>query len=418
MIVRRKKKRKIRVVLLITALIAVFAAVAFLPVGAEGAALAAPAGTESDSGDAENAEEELWNNIEEILGNLDTDALDKYLASLTEEQREQFGGSDFAEKVEALLSGDFAIDYDSAFEALAALIFDGLSGLLPVFCMILSIGILCGILNRFKSSFSERGTARLIFLMSYGAVLVLILSSLSGVIADCISAVSSMRSQMQAIFPVLLTLIVTCGGNVSAAVYRPAALFLSDGIVQVITAAVFPLAVLVCVLHMAGHMNGEIRLQNFTSFFGSIIKWVLGISLTAFSVFLTVQGITSATYDGISFKAAKYALGNSVPMIGGFLSGGLDLVLAGGVLIKNSVGMCGILLLVIVIAAPLVQLVVYNLFLKLTAAVTEPVGAEGVSGFLSSLSGAVNYFIAGLLAVGFMYFMTVLLLICSSNAMF
>ena len=304
------------------------------------------------------------------------------------------------------------------FEALAALIFDGLSGLLPVFCMILSIGILCGILNRFKSSFSERGTARLIFLMSYGAVLVLILSSLSGVIADCISAVSSMRSQMQAIFPVLLTLIVTCGGNVSAAVYRPAALFLSDGIVQVITAAVFPLAVLVCVLHMAGHMNSEIRLQNFTSFFGSIIKWVLGISLTAFSVFLTVQGITSATYDGISFKAAKYALGNSVPMIGGFLSGGLDLVLAGGVLIKNSVGMCGVLLLVIVIAAPLVQLVVYNLFLKLTAAVTEPVGAEGVSGFLSSLSGAVNYFIAGLLAVGFMYFMTVLLLICSSNAMF
>ena len=58
MIVRRKKKRKIRVVLLITALIAVFAAVAFLPVGAEGAALAVPAGTESDSGDAENAEEE------------------------------------------------------------------------------------------------------------------------------------------------------------------------------------------------------------------------------------------------------------------------------------------------------------------------------------------------------------------------
>ena len=197
----------------------------------------------------------------------------------------------------------------------------------------------------------------------------------------------------------------------------PSALFLSDGVVQVVSAVVFPLAILVCVLHMAGHMNGEIKLQNFTSFFSSVIKWVLGITLTAFSVFLTVQGITSATYDGISFKAARYAIGNSVPVVGGFLSGGLDLLMAGGMLIKNSVGMCGILLLVIVIAVPLVQLVVYNLFLKLTAAVTEPVGAEGISGFLSSLSGTVNYFIAGLLAVGFMYFVTVLLLICSSNAM-
>ena len=105
-------------------------------------------------------------------------------------------------------------------------------------------------------------------------------------------------------------------------------------------------------------------------------------------------------------------------MVGGFLSGGLDLVLAGSVLIKNSVGMCGILLLLLVIAVPLIQLVVYNLFLKLTAAVTEPIGAEGISGVLSSLSGAVNYFIAGLLAVGFMYFVTILLLICSSNVLF
>ena len=59
-----------------------------------------------------------------------------------------------------------------------------------------------------------------------------------------------------------------------------------------------------------------------------------------------------------------------------------------------------------------------NLFLKLAAAVTEPMGDEKVSSFLSSLSGTVNYFTAGLLAVGFMYFITILLLICSSNALF
>ena len=131
-----------------------------------------------------------------------------------------------------------------------------------------------------------------------------------------------------------------------------------------------------------------------------------------------MQGITSATYDGLSFKAAKYAVSNSVPIIGGFLGSGLDLVVAGSVLIKNSVGSCGIILLAIVLAVPLVQLIAYNLFLKLSAAVAEPVGDTGISEFLSSLSGTVNYFIAGLLAVGFMYFVTVLLLICSSNTLF
>ena len=175
---------------------------------------------------------------------------------------------------------------------------------------------------------------------------------------------------------------------------------------------------MICVLNMVGNMSQEIKLKNFSNLFAAVIKWVLGLSLAAFTVFLTVQGITSATYDGLSFKAAKYAVSNTVPIIGSFLGSGFDLVIAGSVLIKNSVGSCGIFLLVIVLIVPLVQLITYNLFLKLAAAVTEPIGDAGISNFLSSLSGTVNYFTAGLLAVGFMYFITVLLLICSSNTLF
>ena len=70
------------------------------------------------------------------------------------------------------------------------------------------------------------------------------------------------------------------------------------------------------------------------------------------------------------------------------------------------------------IAVPLIELAVYNLFLKLSAAVTEPVGDNKITEFLSSLSYTVNYFTAGLLSVGFMYFITLLLLICSSNSLF
>ena len=75
-------------------------------------------------------------------------------------------------------------------------------------------------------------------------------------------------------------------------------------------------------------------------------------------------------------------------------------------------------MLVIVLAAPLIQLIVCNLFFKLAAAVTEPVGDSGISDFLSSVSGTINYFIAGLISVAFMYFITMLLLICSSNSLF
>lgn len=398
---RRKRKHWIR--LLIAAALALCLSLLFFP---------ATAAAEEESG-----QEALLGSVEEILAQLDTGALQDYLDSLSAEQREMFGAS-IKDKIGALISGDYAIDYSNAFSALFGLVFDDLAELIPIFCVICAIVILCGILDRFKSSLSGSGTARLIFFVGYAAVLVLILSSLTGVIADCGGAVDSMQAQMQAIFPILLTLIATSGGSVSVAVYQPAVLFLSEVIVRIVAGVVFPLATLMCVLNMAGHMSGEIRLKNFCALFSGVIKWLLGITLAAFTVFLTVQGITSATYDGLSFKAIKYAVSNSVPIIGGFVGGGLDLVIAGCVLIKNSVGICGVLLLAIVLAVPLVQLAAYHLFLRLTAAVTEPMGEANISDFLSSLAGTVNYFTAGLVCTGFMYFITVLLLICSSNALF
>ena len=247
-------------------------------------------------------------------------------------------------------------------DAIASLVFDGLSGLLPTFCIILSIAILCGILNRFKSSFAERGTERLIFFLCYGAVLVLILSSLSGVVSDCISAVSSMRAQMQAIFPVLLTLVVTCGGQrLRGGLQTCGSLSERRGGAGRLGGSISPGDPGLCPAHGGAHERRN-KAAEFHFFF--LERHQVGARDHADRIFglSDSAGDHFATYDGISFKAARYAIGNSVPVVGGFLSGGLDLLMAGGMLIKNSVGMCGILLLVIVIAVPLVQLVVYNLF--------------------------------------------------------
>lgn len=406
--------RKLIPVLLAVIIFAVFSSFFFVSAAAEdGGAFA-----EIDAGEESDAEEEIWQNIEDILANLDVSELEKYLNTLTEEQKEFFGDGSVKDTILALIDGDFNADYSNVFAAIAGAVFSGLDGMLSAFSVICAVTILCGILAQFKSSFSEKSTARLIFFVGYASVLVLVLSSLSVVIEDSFSTVGSMQSQMQAAFPVLLTLIATSGGSVSVAVYQPAVIFLSEVIVRIVTGVVFPLAVMICVLDMVGNMSSEIRLRNFSALAKSVIKWTLGISLTVFTVFLTIQGITSATYDGFSFRAAKYAIGNTVPIIGGFLSGGLDFLIAGSVLIKNSVGSCCIVLFISVIAVPLIQLAVYNLFLKLSAAVTEPIGDNKITEFLSSLSSTVNYFTAGLLCVGFMYFVTLLLLICSSNSLF
>ncbi len=216
--------------------------------------------------------------------------------------------------------------------------------------------------------------------------------------------------------PIIITLMVAVGGNVSASVYKPSVAFLSSGIINVFMYAVIPLISFMTIFNIANNFSSSIKLGKFSDFFASTIKWIIGIVITIFTMFLSVQGITCANFDGISVKAAKYAISNSIPLVGGFLKDGFDLVVAGSVLIKQSVGFAVLFALFILVFSPVINMVAFSLLLKLVSSIIEPISDVRISNFCMGLSKTVSYLIASILSVGFMVFITVLLMIFSANA--
>ena len=253
------------------------------------------------------------------------------------------------------------------------------------------------------------------FFAAYLGVLIPVFGILKEGILSAKKAVSSMQTQMQIVFPIMLTLIAASGGSLSVAIYQPSVLFLSNTLVALIDKIVFPLTVAIIVFSMAGKIFGELKTEKFSGFFKSINKWLIGIGASIFGLFFTIQGITAASYDGILRRAAKYALGTGVPIVGGFLSGGFDLALAGTMLIKNSLGNFSLFLLASILLEPLILLVSINLLFRLTAAITQPFGDSKISSFLEETADNVNYFVAGLLFTAFLYFIVLVLFVCSTE---
>lgn len=379
-----------------------------------GGAETATAAKESDY--ADGSAKELEDYVDEQLGDLDSSEIDKLLDGMTEDQLKLFGGMSFKEKVKSLLNGDFSIGYDSLFSALFHLFFDGIYSLLPTFSVVAAIAILCGMLNGTKTDFISEGTSNIIFFVCYSAVLMIILTSVFSLITSVTQNINALANQMNAAFPIILTLMAAGGGTSSVAVYTPAVAFLSNGVVQVILYMILPIITLIIVFSVVGNLSGSIKLNKFNEFFKSAAKWIMGISITVFTLFLTVQGITAAAYDGVSFRIAKYTVGNTIPIVGGFLKDGMDLIIASSILIKNAVGSFGILLIISTILAPFLAVVAFSLFLKLTAAIIQPVTDSRICEFFSNISAGLNYLIAAVLSVGFMYLLTVVLLICSTNS--
>jgi stage III sporulation protein AE len=357
-------------------------------------------------------ERELLENIQELLENLDTEELQDYISSLS-----AFSDWDVKEKIAELINGGIT-DYSDVYSAIFSLITDKIKELLPSFAVICAISVLCGILNTVKNSFLSDATSDIIFFVCYAAAIVVLFFKLFAVFEKCEECMNGLKQQMEIVFPLLLTLMAASGGSVSVAVYDPAVVFLCDGISSVLTEIVLPFTLIVMILQLVSHLNKNIKTDGFIRLFKSANKWLIGVSVTVFGIFLSVQGLTAASYDGISLRAAKYALSNSVPIVGNFISGGFDLVLAGNALIKNSVGIVGVFMIFSVVAEPIVTLISFSLLLRLSAAVSEPIGDERLCSFQSNLSDSLGYLTASLFSLAFLYFLTILLLICSAGVIF
>ena len=359
----------------------------------------------------EDAKDALNKTVEEQISALDLSALQEYIDSLG-----TFSNKSVSERlIEYVKSG--TIDYNGLWNQVKTVLFAKIIEITPVFACIGAITLLSGLLSTLNSTSNTKNAANMIFLITYAASLIPLLVVLTECFKVSMECVASMRTQMQLIFPLMLTLMSASGGTLTAAVCRPAVGFFATNIVSVIYSLVFPITIIIIVLSIVSNMTKDLKIGKFTAFFKSVNKWLIGICVSAFGIFFTLQGITAANYDGIVRRTAKYAIGNGVPIVGGFLSGGFDLAVAGSVLIKNSLGNMSIFLMLAVIFEPIILLVSVNLLLKLTAAITQPFGDGRIADCLEETAGNLQYCMAGVLFTAFLYFLSIMLMVCVSEAL-
>lgn len=359
---------------------------------------------------AATPEDELEERVEEQLHNVDLSMFAEIVSGLTEQQRAIFGSGSFMDKLNLVLSGDLSLNYGNVFTAVFSIVFADVIRVLPFFAAIIGIAILFSILDTMKS-----GKESIAYFACYGAVILIS----SGVIVQLITyvrdTIMSMQAQMNAAFPVLLTMMTALGNTGSYTVYQPLVLILSTTVTNIMSVVILPMFIVSFIINIVGNLSPSIKLDKLAGFVSSASKWIVGIVFTVFMAFLSVQGITAAISDGISIKTAKYAISHTIPIVGGYLSDGFNLILAGSMLIKNAVGYSAIFLLLASVASPIIMIAIVSLLLKLCAAVTEPLSNLGVSKYLSDVSKSLNMLIAVIISVAFMYFITVMIIICTGN---
>ena len=142
---------------------------------------------------------------------------------------------------------------------------------------------------------------------------------------------------------------------------------------------------------------------------------MLSVTFGGLITYLSAVGLIGGASDAVSVKAAKYLVGSYVPILGGYLSQGLDLIAAGIILVKNALGVVGIFTVLAVTLTPAFKLIGLTLGLKLTASVIEPIADKRMSSFLNGVAESARSLLGATLGVSFVFIVCITLVIMTLN---
>lgn len=355
--------------------------------------------------------EELRSNTEGAINILDLDVFEDFLASLDTDQQSLLPFSDLKEFIKDLTDGKV----DNFFDSFVSVILKSLGkyfvGFLPALITILTVSMLKSMLSGMTSPFLKTGTNEIVHIVCYGVIVVVLASSVVSIVSTTLSTIKNISAFAEGVFPVLLTLLASLGATTGVATYQPMMAVLGGGVISIISKVILPAFIACVVFSMVGNLSKNVKLTKMSKMFKSVSSWLIGIVFGLYGTFLTAGGISGGVMDRVGYNAAKFALSSYVPILGGYLSDGFDLISASLLIVKNAFGYTAVIVLGAVVVFPLLRIVAFIFSVRLCSAIAEPMGDERVSNMLSSVADNCGLLISALAGVAFMFFILIMLIV-------
>ncbi|MEK5505148.1 stage III sporulation protein AE [Paenibacillus sp. FSL P4-0113] len=280
---------------------------------------------------------------------------------------------------------------------------------------IVMLSIMSMVLETLQSAFESKQVSKVAYAIVYMVIIILAINSFSVAIGYAKEAIDSMIHFMMAMLPLLFTMLASMGNVVTVSVTHPLIVFMINTVGTVIHTLVFPLLFFSAVLYLVNSLTGKYKLTQLADLLRNAGVAVLGVLLTIFLGVISVQGLTSSVTDGLTIRTAKYITGSFVPVVGKALADATDTVISASLLVKNAIGLVGVIIILFLCAFPALKILTLALIYKVTAAIMQPLGDTPIVACLDAIGKSMIYVFAALAAVGLMSFLAITVMLAAGN---
>ena len=253
-------------------------------------------------------------------------------------------------------------------------------------CMALTaVVLLASVLNA-----TPGNSKKVVRLVTTLALTTILLGQANAMVNLCAETVTKISDYAKLLLPVMTTALAAQGGATGAtALYAGTALF-NTVLSSIISKLLIPMVFVFLALAAANSATGEELLKKLRDFIKWLMIWSLKTILYIFTGYLSITGVIAGTADAAAVKAAKITISGVVPVVGGILSDASEAVIVGAGVMKNAVGVYGLLAVAAILITPFLRIGAQYLMLKLTAVLCGVFGVKEASDLIEDFSGAMG----------------------------
>lgn len=348
-----------------------------------------------------------------------------------EEQQEEFGISDFIDEAEEY-AGEFFEDIDiseilenaitgevdnkTIFQRIINLLGGELIDGLNVLGSILAIVIIHSVLKSISESLENDNISKLIYYVQYILIVTIVMMNFSDVVQVVKDTCNNLIGFMNILIPLLISLMIYTGSITTSGVLEPVILFLINFISNIIQTIIIPIVLIFMSLIVLSKISDNVQIDKISKLLKSGVVWFFGIVLTIFVGVISLEGTLSSSVDGITAKTTKAIVSSAIPVVGKILGDAVDTVLGCGIILKNAVGVIGIIIAIGICIIPILKLGILTVAYKIMSAICEPIADKNITSLLEEIGDVYKILLAILCSISVMLIVGTALVVKISNS--
>lgn len=281
---------------------------------------------------------------------------------------------------------------------------------------LLAIGVAAAVLEQLSKAFANRQVATFAYGVAYLAVIAVAVQSFDLATGVVRGAISQMVGLMEAILPVLTTLLAGLGSISTAALFHPVVLLIVNIVAMAVNSMVVPLILLATVVELVGHLTGH-KLIGLSGLLKQTGIFVLGLFLTFFVATTSIYRVAGPVADTVFLRTGKFLSLSFIPVVGKLFADATEVIFGSAYLLKQTVSIAGAIALGFIVLMPFLKLLALFAAYRLAGAALAPVGGAPIVDGLNSMATALLLLGAALLVVSLMFFLSLTLALAGGRGL-